>query len=129
MCIRDSYSASYGYGIEQISFSDGVTWNLNDILAKTATNGTANADSLAGTDYADNIYGLAGADALYGYAGNDTLNGGLGIDTMDGGAGNDRYVWQTGDGSDIISDSSTLLTETDTLALSNVASTLSLIHI
>ena len=115
-----------GKGIEAISFSDGVTWNLQDILAKTAMNGTSGNDlvaALTGSAYADNIFGLAGNDAMNGGAGNDRLIGGLGVDTMDGATGSDTYEWATGDGNDTIADTSTSLTETDTLKLTNVAST------
>lgn len=54
----------------------------------------------------DTLTGDAGADKLYGESGNDTLEGGIGNDTLDGGAGNDVYVYNLGDGKDVITDSS-----------------------
>jgi Ca2+-binding RTX toxin-like protein len=112
-----------GQGIEAIAFSDSVTWNLATILAKTNTNGTAGIDTLTGTIYADNLLGLAGNDTLNGAGGADRLVGGLGVDTLDGGDGADIYEWATGDGSDIISDSSASILERDLLSLTNVDST------
>ena len=113
----------YGDGIEAMRFSDGVTWSLNDILAHTATNGTSGDDRLAGTSLADNLYGLAGNDRMIGGAGNDTLNGGLGADILRGGAGADTYVWKKGDGADTIVDGGGARAQTDTLSLTDVAST------
>ncbi len=49
---------------------------------------------IIGTNTTDNLVGGAGGDALYGGAGNDMLDGGL---------GNDAYVFNIGDGQDIIS--------------------------
>jgi Ca2+-binding RTX toxin-like protein len=113
-----------GRGIEAIKFNNGVIWNLNDILSKTITNGTPGADTaLAGSAMADNIFGLAGADTITGGGGNDRIVGGLDIDTMDGGVGSDTYEWASGDGGDTINDTSTSLIETDTLSLTNTAST------
>ena len=115
---------SYGYsdGIEAIRFSDGVNWSLNDILAHTATNGAAADDRLVGTALADNLFGLAGADRISAGAGDDTLNGGLGADILRGGAGSDTYVWKKGDGADAIIDRGGARSQTDTLSLTDVAS-------
>ncbi|MGB8313698.1 MAG: CAP domain-containing protein, partial [Aestuariivirga sp.] len=63
------------------------------------------------------------ANLIKGNSGANTLQGLGGIDTLDGKAGGDTYIWHAGDGSDIINDTSVSLTETDVLALSNVAST------
>ncbi len=77
------------------------------LLGINGTNGTGNA-------LANIIKGNSGANTLEGRGGNDTL---------DGKAGGDTYLWQSGDGSDIINDTSTSLSETDILSLTNVAST------
>ena len=106
-----------GKGIEVISFSDGVTWQLIDIFANTVVNGTTGNDSLLGTNYRDNLYGLDGADTLVGNDGDDLLIGGKGVDSLVGGNGNDSYKWSKGDGNDTILDSSASLLETDTLYL------------
>ncbi|HUW25977.1 MAG TPA: calcium-binding protein [Gallionella sp.] len=48
--------------------------------------------------------GSSGGDSLYGGDGADVLDGGAGNDYLEGGQGNDVYIWNTGDGSDIILD-------------------------
>jgi Ca2+-binding RTX toxin-like protein len=50
----------------------------------------------------DTITGGGGADVLYGGAGNDIVTGGRGNDTAFLGAGNDRFIWDPGDGSDVV---------------------------
>jgi hypothetical protein len=89
--------------------------NGNDTL-----NGGAGDDTLFGGNGNDTLNGGAGDDTLFGGNGNDTLNGGAGNDTLDGGrgddtvvggkgadkaflgAGNDTFVWNDGDGSDVV---------------------------
>src|SRR5262245_31775846 len=46
--------------------------------------------------------GGGGADVLYGGAGNDIVTGGRGNDAAFLGAGNDRFIWNPGDGSDVV---------------------------
>src|SRR5262249_6662080 len=46
--------------------------------------------------------GSAGADRLLGGDGNDLITGGRGDDVAFMGAGNDTFVWNPGDGSDIV---------------------------
>ena len=71
------------------------------LLGINGTNGTGNG-------LANIIKGNSGANTLEGRGGNDTL---------DGKAGGDTYLWQSGDGSDIINDTSISLSETDVLML------------
>lgn len=54
-------------GIEQITFSDAVTWDLDDILSRTRDEGqyTVN-DVLEGLAHGDNLYGMSGSDTLSG---------------------------------------------------------------
>lgn len=61
---------------ERITFSNGTSWNQEDIAAKLPINGTAGADTLIGTAAADLIDGGAGNDTIRGGRGNDTLRGG-----------------------------------------------------
>jgi Ca2+-binding RTX toxin-like protein len=58
--------------------------------------------SLVGDDYLD---GGDGNDTLYAGAGDDILVGGAGDDTLHGGTGRDIYVFNRGDGIDLIDDS------------------------
>ena len=66
--------------------------------------GGVNFDWVNGGGGNDIVMGLAGRDRLVGAAGADILAGGRGNDTLIGGAGIDRFVFATGDGSDVISD-------------------------
>jgi Ca2+-binding RTX toxin-like protein len=50
----------------------------------------------------DTITGSAGADMLLGGDGNDTVIGGRGNDVAFLGNGNDTFVWNPGDGSDVV---------------------------
>jgi Ca2+-binding RTX toxin-like protein len=52
----------------------------------------------------DTLYGEEGDDTLYGREGNDWLNGGPGNDSLDGGSGGDVYVFNAGDGIDVVAD-------------------------
>ena len=99
----------------RISFGDGTEWNcgiLGTALADVLTGGAA-ADTLIGGAGNDTLHGLSGDDVLSGGlhndtlnggAGNDQLNGGTGNDILNGASGNDTYVWNLGDGDDVISD-------------------------
>ncbi len=75
--------------------------------------GGSGNDLLFGAGGADTLYGGADNDQLYGGAGDDTLNGGdgddllvagSGNDVLTGGAGVDVYVYNLGDGIDVITD-------------------------
>lgn len=55
--------------------------------------GGPRGDRLVGSKEKNWLYGGPGKDILIGRQGNDLLNGGK---------GNDRYIWQLGDGSDVI---------------------------
>ncbi|MFZ2451334.1 MAG: calcium-binding protein [Methylovulum miyakonense] len=80
------------YRIEQLQFSDAVTWGWTDIKLKIVQTPTTGDDVLYGyEDSNDILIGLAGNDILWGYGGNDTLDGGPGNDTMYGRKGDDSY--------------------------------------
>lgn len=115
-------NTSYGYGVEVIKFSDGVIWDLDDILAHTRVDGTAAANTLVGTEYRDNIYGLDGNDVIDGNGGDDHIAGGRGVDTLRGDAGNDTYYWAMGDGNDTLNETATSKAEIDVLQFSDVLS-------
>lgn len=74
-------------------------------------NGGAGNDSLQGGGADDFVYGGndndvlnggGGGDVLSGESGNDTVTGGAGVDLAFLGAGNDVFVWNVGDGSDLV---------------------------
>ncbi|MDZ7814031.1 MAG: calcium-binding protein, partial [Ideonella sp.] len=82
-----------GNPLQQISFADGVNWQIADIVAALPVlkTGTANSEQLLGSAKSDLMTGLDGADTLISYAGNDVLDGGVGTDRLVGGEGNDTY--------------------------------------
>ncbi len=130
--VRD-YFSDKGYQVEQFSFSDGTVWDQTGVLqqlmnragtdeAQTITaHGEGSEIHAAGGD--DYLYGAEGNDILYGDAGNDTLYGGPGSNILAGGTGNDHlyggyeddtYLFNAGDGQDVIDEYSWGATESNT---------------
>lgn len=88
------YYASSIPPIATITFEDGTTWNKTQIDEKAQyTYGHLGDDILKGHDW---------DDILYGSHGNDTFIGGKGNDIINAMAGSDTYVFDRGDGHDII---------------------------
>lgn len=86
------FSPSEEYKVEQIKFSDGVTWDEAAIKDRVITNGDSLSNTIVGYDDGPNrIYGLGGNDVITGGAMNDLLDGGDGRDTLTGGNGDDHY--------------------------------------
>lgn len=52
----------------------------------------------------DDIWGGAGLDVLMGGTGDDWIEGGRGWDVLTGGGGSDHFVFNSGDGPDVITD-------------------------
>lgn len=127
--------ASYS-GVNLFEFADGSSISLADLVQQgfvfPATN---NADVLTGTNLSDLLVGLDGNDTIYGRAGNDTLRGdggndrleggdgndliegGIGNDSLNGDAGSDTYLYQLGDGYDVIKDYDPSSSAIDTIQL------------
>lgn len=76
--------------------------SVNDTL-----DGGDGNDRLDGGLGNDTLNGGAGNDQLVGGYGNDVLTGGAGSDTLFGGEGGDVYIFNQGDGTDLIADSNT----------------------
>jgi Ca2+-binding RTX toxin-like protein len=76
----------------------------NDQLTVNGLGGDDNIDAsgLQANAIALTLNGGAGTDFLIGSQGNDLINGGTGNDTALMGAGDDTFVWNPGDGSDIV---------------------------
>jgi Ca2+-binding RTX toxin-like protein len=119
---------SFGFPMAQtpISYWQGVTWVLNQVLLTeqgvsganswsigglsgtgtfywsdvAVTNGTNIGETLNGTNAAETLNGLGGNDILNGGGGSDALYGGAGDDTLNGGDGIDR-LWGD-DGNDML---------------------------
>src|SRR6218665_473909 len=102
-----------------VSNSD-ATLELSEILESlggesfiNTLDGTSGVDTLVGTSSPDVIIGRSGADTLIGGDGNDDIYGGDGDDIIIGGkhsdylngsSGADTYVYNPGDGVDVIDD-------------------------
>ena len=88
--------------IEEVRFADGTIWTWANVMSFAAT-GTAGDDVLR-LIASSELSGLGGNDQLTGSAGADTIIGGTGDDRLDGGAGDDIYLFNRGDGQDVITD-------------------------
>ncbi|MCP1472373.1 Ca2+-binding RTX toxin-like protein [Sphingobium sp. OAS761] len=88
--------------IERVTFADGTIWTHDDLVARISVPGTD--EILTGTSSADILAGGSGNDNLIGLAGADTLEGGIGNDYLRGGDHGDTYVFNLGDGQDLVYD-------------------------
>ncbi len=61
-------------------------------------------DTINGGNDNDTLNGGTDNDQLNGESGDDILNGGTGNDTLNGGSGDDTYIYNLGDGDDVIID-------------------------
>jgi Ca2+-binding RTX toxin-like protein len=105
-----------GYGTStgsyQVGFAPKGVTRIGGSGADSLVGG-AGADTLSGAAGNDRLSGLAQADTLSGDSGRDVLNGGSGADRLDGGTGRDTlwggtgadvFVFQQGDGRDVLRD-------------------------
>ncbi len=84
-------------------FADGTLWDEAEIFSRIALpQGTEEGDYLVGNASDNTLSGFGGDDEIEGRAGNDALIGGTGNDWLRGGDGNDTYVFNRGDGADVI---------------------------
>ncbi|MDP7020419.1 MAG: hypothetical protein QGG36_31765, partial [Pirellulaceae bacterium] len=95
--------ADGGDGDDTIDFTDAtpsvhiVGGGGDDTLT-----GSSGADFIDAGDGDDSAFGLAGVDAIYGRAGTDVITGGVGNDALFGGDDSDAFIWNPGDGSDLV---------------------------
>ena len=94
-----------GSRIEKVRFADGTVLTHADLMTRVIAP-TSLADTSYGSFDAETLQGGAGNDILIARGGNDTLIGGTGNDLLVGGNDNDTYVFNLGDGQDIIQDDS-----------------------
>jgi VCBS repeat-containing protein len=99
----DTVVEAAGGGTDTVYASTTVT--LANEVENLVLTGTA---SLDGTGNAGNnaLVGNTAGNRLTAGAGNDVLAGGQGDDALDGGTGNDLYLWNQGEGHDVLSDAS-----------------------
>ena len=93
-----------GSVIEEFTFADNTSLDLKELLQLQT--GTANDDYMRFIDGNDIVDGQAGNDTIITGTGDDKLTGGLGNDTLQGGDGDDQYIFNRGDGHDLIIDHS-----------------------
>ncbi|MEZ5615820.1 MAG: calcium-binding protein, partial [Rhodocyclaceae bacterium] len=94
------------HGVESFLFADGTLLSYRDLVLNTfIVQGDTGDDLLTGTNVQDRLYGFEGNDVLRAGEGNDTLTGGTNDDLLEGGAGADMYVFNRGDGNDVLIDS------------------------
>lgn len=88
--------------------NDTVFTSVDYVLSANVENMvlTGSAITATGNDLNNTLVGSASANTMTGGAGNDVLAGGQGNDVMMGGVGNDTYLWNQGDGRDVITDTS-----------------------
>jgi Ca2+-binding RTX toxin-like protein len=86
----------------QVTVSGAESLNDSLIVNGGAGNDTIDASKLHAGQINLMLNGGDGDDKIIGSAGNDVVNGGKGSDVAFLGAGNDVFVWNPGDGSDIV---------------------------
>ncbi|MBU1777952.1 MAG: putative Ig domain-containing protein, partial [Gammaproteobacteria bacterium] len=103
---------NYDLAIQNLQFADGTSIGMSQYLRQygLVQVGTDGADDLPGTDYPTRSEGGAGDDTIWGSYAADTLIGGTGNDTLGGWGGSDTYVYNLGDGADVIRDTGVLNT-------------------
>ena len=89
--------------ILELADGSSITYSFQTGTSGADTlNGGAGADMLIAYAGNDVLSGGAGNDSLIGREGNDTLNGGTGNDLLAGGPGSDTYLFNRGDGEDLL---------------------------
>ncbi len=94
-----------------------VAWTLASNLENLTLTGSAAVNG-TGNALANALIGNAGANTLAGAEGNDTYNGGAGNDALTDTSltSSDTYLWGTGSGIDIVTDSGGVLDHVDIFA-------------
>ena len=78
--------------------------NAKNKLITTINSANKTTNLLLGGTGKSTLKGGTAADSIVGNTGADTLTGGKGNDTLTGGAGPDVFIYQSGDGNDVITD-------------------------
>lgn len=97
-----------------------VDWQLGDFVEHLRLTGDAVTGQ--GNDLRNTLEGNALDNTLSGLGGNDTLVGGLGDDILDGADGSDGYIYDLGEGNDVIVDRGTGVNDRDVLILTGLDS-------
>ena len=78
--------------------------SLNDVSADDFAFLNNDGNNINGGTGADSLTGGAGDDTIDGGGGSDNITGGQGSDILTGGAGADIFIFNAGDGTDVITD-------------------------
>ncbi|BCM25597.1 calcium-binding protein [Methyloradius palustris] len=101
--ILQSWNIDQKYRHQQVVFADGTTWDSTYLSNEYLIAKLSGDDYLSPYSTDDQILkGFAGNDTIFGSLGNDTLEGGIGNDYLNGQTGSDTYIFNLGDGQDII---------------------------
>ena len=82
--------------VDRFCFDGGIEIPFSQLLISGGT--------ITGTDGVNDLTGTSATDFIVAHGGDDVIQGGTGDDVLDGGSGNDTYVFNVGDGIDIITD-------------------------
>ena len=111
-------TVSYASASTAVSIHVGGTGAIGDAQGDTFSDidkivGSGHSDTLVADDSGiaidggagnDDIWGGTGLDVLVGGTGDDWIEGGRGLDVLTGGTGNDHFVFNWGDGPDLVTD-------------------------
>ena len=100
----DGDDTMYGYEGDDILIGGTGNDNLSGDEGDDQLDGDSGDDVLYGGYGNDTLRGGSGDDRVFGDSGNDVLYGGTGNDHLEGGEGNDTYIFNRGDGADVIVD-------------------------
>ena len=90
--------------VETLEFANGDKLTFDDLKLLSLNNKTSNDEFEGYNDINNTLVGSNLADIIKGGNLNDTITGGLGDDSLQGGEGNDTYIYNLGDGADIINE-------------------------
>ncbi|MBG6204143.1 Ca2+-binding RTX toxin-like protein [Labrenzia sp. EL_13] len=107
--INNYRSKIFGFSfniVEEVLFEDGTLWETPELMARYVEGAVSNGDdSIEGFgELGGEIRAQGGDDTIFGFSGDNTYVGGAGDDHITGGSGHDTYLYEVGDGSDIISE-------------------------
>ena len=86
-----------------IFYTKRISGNMGDRF-NNEINGGSGDDAIYGEQGRDILNGSGGDDEIYGGEDKDTINGGEGDDWLDGGSDDDTFVFEPGNGNDVIMD-------------------------
>lgn len=101
-----SHFSDKWYSLDRIQFFDGTVWDIEKIEA-LAIAGNDTDQTLYAYERGSVIYAAGGNDIIYGNKGDDFLSGGEGDDYLNEGGGSNTYLFDRGDGQDVINNYST----------------------